>query len=86
VGTQYRSAIFYHSDEQREQAEASKKKWNLPDHYDGAIVTEITSAAEFYKAEDYHQDFFNNNPANAYCRINILPKFKKLGLLKESDR
>ena len=86
VGTQYRSAIFYHSQQQLEQAEASKKKWNTPDRYAGAIVTEITPASEFYKAEDHHQDFFNKNPSNAYCRINILPKFKKLGLLRETDR
>jgi peptide-methionine (S)-S-oxide reductase len=85
VGTQYRSAIFHHSDQQRQQAEESKRQWNAPQHYAGAIVTEITPASEFYQAEAYHQDFFNKNPSNAYCRINILPKFKKLGLLRESD-
>jgi peptide-methionine (S)-S-oxide reductase len=86
IGTQYRSAIFYHTERQRRAAEASKQKWNESGQLHGAIVTEITAASDFYSAEGYHQDFFNKNPSNAYCRINILPKFKKLGLLKESDR
>jgi peptide-methionine (S)-S-oxide reductase len=86
VGTQYRSAIFYHTDEQRQTAEASKQKWDKSRKIKGSIVTEITPAGVFYPAEDYHQDFFNKNPGNAYCRVNILPKFKKLGLLKPSDR
>ena len=72
-------------EQQRQKAEKSKVEWNSPQHYNGAIVTEIAPASEFYKAEVYHQDFFNKNPSNAYCRINILPKFKKLGLLRESD-
>jgi methionine-S-sulfoxide reductase len=86
IGTQYRSAIFYHTPAQRELAEASKKKWNSPERYNGAIVTEITAASDFYAAEGDHQDYFNKNPSNSYCRINILPKFKKLGLLRDSDR
>ncbi len=85
VGTQYRSAIFYHSPQQREQAELSKKKWNESGKFSDPIVTEITEASEFYPAEAYHQDYFNKNPRNPYCRANILPKFKKLGLLKDSD-
>lgn len=85
VGTQYRSAIFYHAPEQKAAAEQSKKKWNESGKFKDPIVTEITPASEFYKAEDYHQDYFNKNPGNPYCRANILPKFKKLGLLKESD-
>jgi peptide-methionine (S)-S-oxide reductase len=85
VGTQYRSAIFYHSPEQQRIAIASKETWDRSGKLHGPIVTEITPASTFYAAEDYHQDFFNNNPTNFYCRVNILPKFKKLGLLKDSD-
>jgi methionine-S-sulfoxide reductase len=85
VGTQYRSVIFYHSPAQRETAIASREKWDKSGQFKSPIVTEITAAPTFYPAEGYHQDFFNKNPTNAYCRINILPKFKKLGLLKESD-
>jgi peptide-methionine (S)-S-oxide reductase len=85
IGTQYRSVIFYHSPEQRETAIASKEKWDKTGKFQNPIVTEITEAPTFYPAESYHQDFFNKNPTNIYCRINILPKFKKLGLLKESD-
>lgn len=80
VGTQYRSAIFYHSDEQREAAEASKKRWN-ESKYNNRIVTEITAASKFYKAEEYHQNYFNKNPNDRYCNFNIPPKLKKLGLL-----
>ena len=78
-GTQYRSAIFYHSDEQKKVAEASKAaaKANFKD----PIVTEITKAAEFYPAENYHQDFYNQNKSkNPYCRFVIEPKLKKLKL------
>jgi peptide-methionine (S)-S-oxide reductase len=85
-GTQYRTAIFYHTEEQKSVAEASKKKWNAAGEFSSPIVTEITAATTFYPAEDYHQEFFARNPTNAYCRVNILPKFKKLGLLKDSDR
>jgi peptide-methionine (S)-S-oxide reductase len=85
IGTQYRSAIFYHNDTQRRVAEKSKKKWNESRKFRGRIVTEITEASEFYEAEDYHQEYFSKNPRNPYCRANILPKFKKLGLLKSND-
>ncbi|MCA9211893.1 MAG: peptide-methionine (S)-S-oxide reductase MsrA [Planctomycetales bacterium] len=85
VGTQYRSAIFYHSDEQKAAAEKSKEKWNESRKFRGKIVTEITEASEFYEAEEYHQEYFARNPNDRYCRYNILPKFKKLGLLKKSD-
>jgi len=85
VGTQYRSAIFFHSDEQKKIAEASKTK-HQPDFKD-PIVTEITKADVFYPAEGYHQNFFNlNGSKNQYCRIVILPKLKKLGLdIKPTD-
>jgi peptide-methionine (S)-S-oxide reductase len=85
IGTQYRTAIFYHSEEQRKTAEQSKKKWDESGKFDARIVTEITPADDFYPAEEYHQDFFARNPRNRYCRYNIVPKFKKLGLLKDSD-
>ena len=85
VGTQYRSAIFYHNDAQREIAEKSKQKWSQSGKIRDPIVTEITPASEFYPAEEYHQDYFARNPRNPYCRANILPKFKKMGLLKRND-
>ena len=85
VGTQYRSAIFYHNEAQRKAAEESKEKWNLTRKFRSKIVTEIVPASDFYKAEDYHQEYFERNPENPYCRANILPKFKKMGLLKRSD-
>ena len=86
VGTQYRSAIFYSSEKQKEAAEASKEKWNKSRQFRGKIVTEITEEDTFYPAEGYHQEYFAKNPEDRYCRYNILPKFKKLGLLKKSDR
>ncbi len=76
VGTQYRSAVFYHSPEQKAVAEASLKK-HQPDFSD-AIVTEISVAGTFYAAEDYHQDYYRNNPNAPYCRAVITPKLKKL--------
>ena len=82
VGTQYRSAIFYHSDEQKEVAEASKKKADAAKLYLDPIVTEITKAEEFYVAEKDHQDFYANNQSNRYCRLVIHPKLQKLGLIK----
>lgn len=82
VGTQYRSAIFYHTDEQRDAAEKSKKKWDESGKFRDPIVTEITRATVFYPAEDYHQNYFAKNPRNPYCRANIIPKLKKLDLLK----
>ena len=86
VGTQYRSAIFYHTEDQKKAAEESKKKWDESKKFPQPIVTEITAASTFYSAEEYHQEFFARNPENGYCRYNILPKFKKLGLLRETDK
>ncbi len=78
VGTQYRSVIFYRDDAQRAVAEASKqsaqKKSRRP------IVTEISPAGPFYKAEDYHQDYFKRNQMAPYCQVVIRPKLDKLGL------
>ncbi|WP_259068190.1 peptide-methionine (S)-S-oxide reductase MsrA [Mucilaginibacter sp. X4EP1] len=77
VGTQYRSAIFYENDEQKQQAEAMIKRLTEEEVYDKPIVTEITPASEFYKAEDYHQNYFANNPQNPYCAAVIQPKLYK---------
>lgn len=76
-GTQYRSAIFYHSDEQAESAKRSKEDV-APKYWDDPIVTEITEASQFYPAEAYHQDYYNNNPRQGYCRAVINPKISKL--------
>lgn len=77
VGTQYRSAIFYHTDEQKQQAEAMIKKLTEEQVFDAPIVTEITPASKFYKAEDYHQNYFNDNPRQPYCSFVIQPKLNK---------
>ena len=78
VGTQYRSVVFYHSDEQKAEAEKYKAKLDAAKIFDGPIVTEITAAEKFYPAEKYHQDFFRQNPGNSYCRSVIPSKLKKL--------
>lgn len=80
VGTQYRSAIFYENDAQKAAAEASIAKWNASKAYDDPIVTEVTPLDVFYEAEDYHNDYYNNNPNAGYCVYVIRPKLKKLGL------
>jgi peptide-methionine (S)-S-oxide reductase len=80
VGTQYRSAIFYHSEAQRVAAEASKKALAASGAYPGPIVTEISPATEFYTAEAYHQNYYRDNPRAPYCALVIRPKMKKLGL------
>ena len=78
VGTQYRSGIFYHSEEQKKQAEASKKAAGKL--FKDPIVTEITKASKFYVAEDYHQEYYKLNPQAGYCRVVISPKLRKLGI------
>ncbi len=77
-GTQYRSAIYYFSDAQRLAAEKSRAA--AQKDFKDKIVTEITKASAFYKAEDYHQEFFNNNPSQGYCQGVISPKLAKLKL------
>ena len=77
VGTQYRSAIFYYNDEQKQRAEAMIKRLTAENVFSKPIVTEITPAGVFYKAEDYHQDYFANNPGNPYCAAVIQPKLYK---------
>lgn len=78
VGTQYRSAIFYHDATQQKQAEKSKKKLVKSDAYKDPIVTEITPFTTFYAAEDYHQQYFERNGNAPYCSIVIGPKIAKL--------
>jgi peptide-methionine (S)-S-oxide reductase len=77
-GTQYRSCIFYHSEEQRDQAEKSKQKHQKPGKNAPKIATEITKFTAFYPAEDYHQDFFKNNPRYEYCQAIVRPKVNKV--------
>lgn len=75
VGTQYRSAMFYNDDGQKNEfAKAIERAKN---HWGGSIVTEVSPLLEFYAAEDYHQDYFNKNPGNGYCSIVIEPKIVK---------
>ena len=75
-GTQYRSAIFYYNEEQREVAEKSIKN-SATELWTDKIVTELTSAVVFYPAEDKHQDYYNNNQNQGYCRAVINPKLAK---------
>ena len=75
-GTQYRSAIFYTSEMQREIAQKSLKETGQP-LWENPIVTEVSKANEFYVAEEYHQNYFNNHPEQSYCAIVIAPKVAK---------
>ncbi len=77
VGPQYRSAIFYHNEEQKRIAEQSLRKTDESELWDDPIVTEITELSNYSKAEDYHQNYFNNNSNAGYCSIVIAPKIAK---------
>lgn len=77
TGTQYRSAIFYHSAEQKAIAEASKKAAEESGSWNAPIVTEISELINYYPAEDYHQNYFNENGNQGYCRAVIAPKMDK---------
>lgn len=77
VGTQYRSAIFYHNDEQKHKAEEYKRKLNEEHAYNDPVVTEIAPSTTFYKAEDYHQNYYNENGSQPYCVFVIKPKMDK---------
>ncbi len=77
VGTQYRSVIFYHDDEQKRLAELYKKKLDESKAFSNPIVTEISPFTEFYSAEDYHQNYYESNPAQPYCTFVIGPKLEK---------
>ncbi len=77
VGTQYRSVIFYHTEKQKELAEKYKNELNASKAWDKPIVTEISPAVTFYKAEGYHQNYFNENGSQSYCQYVIQPKVEK---------
>jgi peptide-methionine (S)-S-oxide reductase len=77
VGTQYRSAIFYHSEEQKLKAEKYKEELNKSAVFDRPIVTEVTVFTNFYAAEDYHQSYYNQNGSEPYCQYVIKPKVEK---------
>ncbi|MBV0903599.1 peptide-methionine (S)-S-oxide reductase MsrA [Haloarcula salina] len=76
VGTQYRSAVFYHDEAQREAVEAFIEE--VQPGYDSDIVTEVEPLEAFYRAEEYHQDYFEKNPNQGYCQLTIPPKIEKL--------
>ncbi len=78
VGTQYRSVIFFHNEEQKLIAEQSKQE--AQKNFTQAIVTEIQPLTKFYPAENYHQDYYRSNPQAPYCQFIIKPKLKKLAL------
>jgi len=77
VGTQYRSAIFYHSPEQKAAAEKAIADFTAQKLWDGPIVTQVEPFTAFYPAEQYHQDYFNRNPDQGYCQLVIAPKVAK---------
>ena len=77
VGTQYRSAIFYHAPEQKQVAETKIAELTAAQLFDRPIVTEVTAAGPFYKAEDYHQGYFRGNPEQGYCQFVVSPKVAK---------
>ena len=77
VGTQYRSVIFYHDEHQKNEAIKFIKALEKAHVFEDKIVTEITKFDKFYKAENYHQDYFNNNKSQGYCNVVINPKLQK---------
>lgn len=78
VGTQYRSGIFYHDPEQKRIAELVIARLTEAHAYPRKIVTEVTAATTFYPAEEYHQDYFANNPLQPYCQAVVAPKVEKV--------
>jgi len=84
VGSQYRSVIFYHNEIQRNKAESIKKAINQSGEFKSKIVTEIVEFEKFYKAEEYHQNYFKKNPSIPYCSYVIKPKLEKF--LSEYDK
>lgn len=77
TGTQYRSVVFYHNDTQKQLAEKYKAELNASGAFDRPIVTEITKASDFYIAENYHQNYFNENGYQPYCQFVVRPKVEK---------
>ncbi len=78
IGTQYRSGIYYHNEEQKQAALASKAALEKSGTYKHPVVTEIAAFTNFYPAEDYHKDYYDNNRFQGYCMVIIDPKVKKL--------
>jgi peptide-methionine (S)-S-oxide reductase len=74
VGSQYRSVVFYHSEEQKAIAEQTIQELNAAEIWDAPIVTEVAPFAAFYRAEDHHQEYFRRNPLQSYCQVVIAPK------------
>lgn len=77
VGTQYRSVVFYHDDQQKAVAETVIRELEEEKVFADPIVTAVEPATVFWEAEDYHHDYFNNNPQNQYCQLVVAPKLKK---------
>ncbi|MFY8190350.1 MAG: peptide-methionine (S)-S-oxide reductase, partial [Bacteroidia bacterium] len=77
VGTQYRSAIFYLNENQKNIAEKIKKDLDTSGAFKAPIVTEISAYSNFYEAEDYHQNYYNQNSSQGYCQYVIAPKLEK---------
>lgn len=77
IGTQYRSVIFYHNEDQKSSAEKIMEEITDEKIYDNPLVTELSPFRAFHKAEDYHQEYFANNPDKGYCRVVIAPKIAK---------
>ena len=77
VGTQYRSSVFYHSTDQKERAQQMIDTLEKSLVFENSIITEITPVSEFYNAEDYHQNYFNQNSSKSYCAFVIQPKLNK---------
>lgn len=77
VGTQYRSVVFYHSEEQKQETEAFIHALEEAKVYDSPIVTAVEPAVTFWEAEGYHHDYFNLNPQNQFCQVVIAPKLQK---------
>ena len=77
VGTQYRSAIFYHDEQQKAAAEEIIQEISDEEIWPDPVVTEVTELNNYFQAEDYHQDYFSNNPQNQYCDMVVAPKLAK---------
>ena len=77
MGTQYRSAVFYHDDAQKDAAEAIIKEITTEEIWPDPVVTEVVPIDNYHQAEDYHQDYFKNNPQNQYCSMVVAPKLAK---------
>jgi peptide-methionine (S)-S-oxide reductase len=84
VGTQYRSEVFYHSEAQKTKAENYIQLLEKEKLYDKKIVTKVSSAPVFYPAEDYHQNYYNQNSSQGYCQMVIAPKLEKLRIYYKS--